>query len=255
MPLIDTHCHLNVAEFFPEPDPFVARAQEAGVADLVLIGLDVVTSQAAIDLAERHKGVWATVGRHPNYSTGYDKDELKQIRRLLQHPKVVALGEVGLDEHWDDAPAEQQEACLRDQLELAYELDKPVVLHCRKAYQRLLAILEERPDHPYVFHCFSGSAEDAVRANAMGCYFGIDGPITYKKNGEFRELVATLPQDRLLIETDSPFLPPEPYRGKPNEPSLLPWVNRGLAAALGLTEEDCAAQTTANAKAFFRLPG
>lgn len=172
---------------------------------------------------------------------------------MLEHPKAVALGEVGLDNHWDEATPEQQERCLRDQLELAAGAGKPVVFHCREAYPRLLEILEALPKLRFVFHCFSGDKADAARAVALDAYFGIDGPVTYKKNVPFRELVARLPSDRLVIETDSPFLTPEPYRGKPNEPTLLPWVNRGLAGALGVSEEECAASTTANARALFGL--
>lgn len=253
MALFDTHCHLNVAEFFDEPDAVVGRAKAAGVEGLVLIGLDLDTSQAALDVAERHEGVWAAVGRHPNYSNNYSRSDLAVLRRMLGHPKAVALGEVGLDSHWDEVGPEDQERSLRDQLELTLEVGKPLVLHCREAYPRLLDILEAMPSFRGVFHCFSGSAEDASRAVALGAYFGIDGPITYKKNGAFRELVATLPRDRIVLETDSPFLPPEPFRGKPNEPALMPWVNRGLAGALGVSEEECAELTTGNARALFGL--
>jgi TatD DNase family protein len=251
--LTDTHCHLNVAEFFPDPDAAVSRAPAAGVDDLIVIGLDTDSSRAAVDLAERHEGVWAAVGRHPNYAAAYSPDEIQTFRDLLQHPRVVAVGEIGLDNHWDDATPEQQERCLRDQLELAGETGKPVVFHCREAYPRLLAILEGLPPLRFVFHCFSGDASDLARAIAFGAYFGIDGPVTYKKNSELRELAAAMPSDKVLIETDSPFLPPVPFRGKPNEPALLPWVNRGLAAALGISEEECAERTTANARALFGL--
>jgi TatD DNase family protein len=253
MNYVDTHCHLNLAEYFPDPDAAIARAKDAGVGELVLVGLDPDTSRTALAVAERHEGVWAAVGRHPNYAAAYEPEDIASIRDMLEHSKAVALGEVGLDNHWDEATPEQQERCLRDQLELAGASGKPVVFHCREAYPRLLEILEELPRLRCVFHCFSGDDADAARAIALDAYFGIDGPVTYKKNGPFRELVARLPSDRLVIETDSPFLTPEPFRGKPNEPALLPWVNRGLAGALGVSEEECAASTTANARALFGL--
>lgn len=251
MGLIDTHCHLNVAEFFPDPEPVIARAFEAGVEALLVVGLDIETSQAALDLSERHDCVYAAVGRHPNYAATYRSGDLAMLRTMLAHEKVVALGEIGLDSHWDDATPEQQERCLRDQLDLAFECGKPIVFHCREAYPRLLEVLEALPPHPCVFHCFSGDSGDAIRAVALDAYFGIDGPITYKKNGPLRELVATLPRDRLLLETDSPFLPPEPFRGKPNEPALLPCVARGVASTVGIGEEACERLTTENARRLF----
>jgi len=253
MNLVDTHCHLNVEEFFPDPDAAVGRAKEAGVGDLIAIGLDVESSRAAVGLAERHDGVWAAVGRHPNYAAAYAPGDLEVIRELLGHPKAVALGEIGLDAHWDDATPEQQERCLRDQLELAAESGKPVVFHCREAYPRLLETLEALPPLRFVFHCFSGDASDLARAIALDAYYGIDGPVTYKKNSGLRAMAAAMPADRVLIETDSPFLTPEPHRGKPNEPALIPFVNRGLAGALGISEEECAARTTANARALFGI--
>jgi TatD DNase family protein len=231
----------------------IARAQEAGVDALVVVGLDPETSRAALDLAERYECVYAAVGRHPNYAAAYQPGDLAAIRTMLAHEKAVALGEIGLDNHWNDATPEQQERCLRDQLDLAFESGKPIVLHCREAYPRLLELLESLPPHPCVFHCFSGDGPAAERAVALDAYFGIDGPVTYKKNGPFRELAATLPPDRLLLETDSPFLPPEPFRGKPNEPALLPWVNRGLAAAIGVLEHECASATSGNARRLFGL--
>jgi TatD DNase family protein len=165
----------------------------------------------------------------------------------------VALGEIGLDYHWDYATPDQQRIALLDQLELARKLAKPVVFHCRDAYPDLLTILEEQPTHRYLFHCFAGNQEDARRALALGAMFGVDGPITYKKADALREVIAMIPRDRLVLETDSPYMAPTPHRGKPNRPAFVPFVNEGLAATLGISQEECASLTTANAKRFFGL--
>jgi TatD DNase family protein len=218
-----------------------------------VVGCDPESSQAALDLAERYSGVFAVVGWHPNYTAKYSKSSLVDLRRMLGHPKAVALGEIGLDWHWQYATPREQEAALLDQLELARELDKPVVFHCREAYADLLRFLEAMPRHRYLFHCFSGNADDAQRGVALDAYFGVDGPISYKSAGELRDIVCTLPRERLVIETDSPYLSPMPYRGKPNRPAYVAFVNGALASTLGIPSDECAALTTANAERFFRL--
>lgn len=251
--LFDTHCHLNLEDLFPDPAPFLARAKTAGVRCLCLVGLDPETGLRAIEMAEREEDCFAIVGRHPNGAADYGPAELERLRELLTRPKTVALGEVGLDYHWDLASKEQQLRCLIDQLDLAEELDLPVVFHCREAYEDLLALLERRKPRPYLLHCFSGSQEDAKRAVALGCRFGIDGPVTYKKSESLREILVRLPRDRIVLETDSPYLTPVPFRGKPNEPSYLPYVNAAVAQTLEISEDECANLTTRNARDFFRL--
>jgi TatD DNase family protein len=251
--LFDTHCHVNVEEYFPDPQSAIADAELVDVTRMNLVGLEPETCRRAISLAEEHDGLYAIVGRHPNYAAGYGADEGKTIAEMLAHPRVVALGEIGLDFHWDHASRDQQERALFEQLDIAQTLEKPVVFHCREAYAELLDILERRTKLSYLFHCFSGTADDASRAQDLGCYFGFDGPITYKKADGLRALVATLPRDRIVIETDSPYLTPEPFRGKPNNPALLPLVNRALAGVLGISEDESADLTSRNAEAFFRL--
>ncbi|HEY3780846.1 MAG TPA: TatD family hydrolase [Fimbriimonadaceae bacterium] len=251
--LFDTHCHLNLVENFADPEPFFANAYAAGVNRMALVSLDVVSSRRAIELAETHDGVYAVIGRHPSYSAEYDPAELAVFREMFEHPKVVAMGEIGLDFHGDYATREQQERCLFHQLDLAAELQVPIVFHCRDAYPELLGILEARPRLSYDFHCFSGNAEHARQATALDSYFGFDGPLTFKKSVELRELLKTLPRDRVLLETDSPYLSPEPFRGKPNEPANLPYINRALAETWEVTWEESAHQTTANAIRFFRI--
>lgn len=252
--LIDTHCHLNLADLFPDPDPVIEEARREGVDRMIVVGCDLETSRAAVALAERHEGLYAVVGWHPNYAATFDAAGLAAIASLLGHPKVVALGEIGLDNHWDFATKDEQRRALDAQLDLATPLRKPLVFHCREAYPELLDILEAREGlPPFLLHCFAGDAQDAVRAVALGAWFGVDGPITYRKADELREVVRGLPPDRIVIETDSPYLTPHPHRGKPNRPAMVRLVNAGLAATLGLSPEACAELTTANAVRFFGL--
>lgn len=252
--MIDTHCHLNDLEAFPDPASVVAEARAEGVDRILVVGVDEDSSWRALDLAEQFAEVSAIVGWHPNYASAYRSERLGRIREMLAHPKAVALGEIGLDFHWTYATLDEQERALLDQLDLAAEVGAPVVFHCREAYSALLDRLEGRSPLPYLFHCFAGGADDARRATALDAYFGVDGPITYKKATELREVVATLPADRLVIETDSPYLTPAPYRGKPNRPAYVRFVNAALAAVRGVSAEECAASTTANAIRFFGLP-
>lgn len=251
--LFDTHCHLNIERHFPNPDFEIERARSAGVTQLALVGIDTETNARAIEIAARHDGVYAIVGWHPNEAAQFNAEILTQIELHLAHPKVVALGEIGLDYHWDDATPDQQKACLNAQLDLAERLNKPVVFHCRKAYDDLLNILESRPQRPYLFHCFSGEEGHAKRVRALDGTIGVDGPLTYKKSDDLRAIVAEWPRDRLVMETDSPYLTLEPYRGKPNHPAYVPLINATLAQCWKVSEGQCAAQTTANAKRFFRI--
>jgi len=251
--LIDTHCHLNDREAFPDPRGAIEEAASAGVFGICVVGVDLDSSYLAVELADHWPGVHAIVGHHPNYASSFDERALHVYAQLLDHPKVVALGEIGLDFHWDFATREQQEDCLRPQLELAAERNVPTVFHCRNAYPELLDVLKEfRPLQP-VLHCFSGTDLQAKIAVELGCCFGFDGPLTYKKSIETRAIAAWLPEDRILIETDSPWLAPEPYRGKPNRPALLSMVNAALALARGISESESAAMTTRNACRIFGI--
>lgn len=253
MRLIDTHCHLNFPDLFPDPEPLIEEARESGVDRLIVVGCDRETSAHAVALAERFEGLFAVVGWHPTSTANFTLDELGPLREWLAHPKVVALGEIGLDYHWDYSTPEQQAVALHAQLDLAAELGAPVVFHCRKAYPDLLDVLEARPPHPYLFHCWSGNPEEAARAMALDAWFGVDGPVTYKSAHELRAILKTVPREKIVIETDSPYMSPEPFRGKPNVPARVTLVNGALASVLGMAAEECAALTTRNAEAFFRL--
>lgn len=251
--LIDTHCHLNDARAFPNPQAEIDAALALGVERMIVVGTAPEDWERAVALAEAHLEIWAIVGWHPNYTSDYSPDSLDRLRELLAHPRVLALGEIGLDYHWDHADREIQRQALRDGLDLAVETGKPVVFHAREAYSDLLDILETRPPHPYLFHCFAGNAEEGGRAAALGARFGVDGPVTYPKAEALRETLRALPFEGLVVETDAPYMSPTPHRGKPNRPANVRYVAEGLAKALDRSFEEVAERTTATAREFFRF--
>lgn len=253
--LTDTHCHLNLTEHFPDPASEVEFARSQGVDRLIVVGIDLESSRMAIGLAEQFPGVFATVGIHPNSSANLEEGWRDSIRAMASHPKVVAIGEIGLDYHWQYATREEQFKALTEQLDLADELDIPVVFHCREAYDDLLTLLEGRKQGRWLLHCFSGDANDAARANKLECYFGVDGPLTYKSANGLRDLVASLPLERVVVETDAPYLTPAPFRGKPNRPGYVSYVNAMLAAIWRTDAETMAVRTSENAERFFTRLG
>lgn len=254
MGLVDTHCHLNDPQAFPDPAATIAEARAAGVDQFVVIGIDGESNARALQLAERFDCVFATVGWHPNSCGQLPQGAVEGLRKQLSHPKVVALGEIGLDYYREHTPPAEQRAALVAQLDLAVELRKPVVLHCRNAYGDLLDLLEARPPQAADFHCFSGDAADLDRILRLPGVIGVDGPLTYPRAQALRSLVAGCPRDRVLLETDSPYLPPQPRRGKPNEPRWLPLVAAALAEVWGTEAEAVARVTSENARRFFGLP-
>ena len=204
-----------------------------------------------MELADRHEEVFAVVGWHPNAARSFALTDLDRLRDWYAHPKVVGIGEIGLDYFRDHAtPIEQREATIA-QLRLASALDSPVVVHCRDAYDDLLDLFEHEKPRLWVLHCFAGTTAHAERALGLGAYFGVDGPITYKSANALRETIALLPRDRVVVETDAPFLPPEPHRGRENQPAYSALVNLNLAQLWGVSPEEAAAITTQNAEALF----
>lgn len=249
--MIETHCHLNDIERIADPLLEIEESQRAGVSKLIVVGINENWSERAVMLAEEHPSVYATVGIHPTEIGSYDARLAKRLVEWLDHRNVVALGEIGLDYHWDTTSPHDQIIAFRAQLEIARTARCPVVIHCRDAYDDLLALLADYPDVPFLLHCFAGNAIHAELAIKLGCYFGVDGPLTYPKATELREIVATLPRNRVVIETDAPWLTPAPFRGKPNRTAYLPYILRKLAEVWSVSESEADSLTTENALAFF----
>ena len=260
--LTDSHAHLDDRRFAQDREAVIERAAQAGVTTIITIGFDLTTSRTAVELAHGYPGVYATVGIHPHEAKTVDQTVLAQLRTLgRQQPGVVAVGEIGLDFYRDLSPRHMQRQAFRQQLDLADELGLPVVIHDRDSRGEVLNILagwvrERKNDRPPgVIHCFSGDAAQARRAVGLGFYIGIDGPVTYPNARKLVEVVRTVPLDRLLIETDAPYLTPEPHRGRRNEPAYVRLVAERIAELHGLPLAEVARITTANARRLFGLPG
>lgn len=257
MTLVDTHCHLDFESFDDDRDEVVGRSREAGVAAVVVPALDLGNMKSVISLAERYD-VYAALGVHPNSTADWDELWLIEIRNAAEHPKVVAIGEIGLDYYWDKAPASVQKHAFAQQLNLAAELDLPVIVHNRDASADVLAALADSAlagrERPGVLHSFSGDWPMAQAAIDMGFYIGFTGPVTFKKAEELRQLATLVPLERILIETDAPFLTPHPYRGKRNEPAYVRYVAEAIASVRGLKLDEVALVTTQNAIRLFGLP-
>ena len=254
--LFDTHTHLDQAEFDQTRDAVVERARTASVEAMIAVGTTAQASRKCVDLAARYPGVFAAVGLQPNYIAEGDPSDWAEIERLASSPGVVAIGETGLDRHWHYTPFDQQQVFFQRHMELARRLDLPFIVHMRDSGDDILAALREAHAHgPLhgVMHSFTGDAAMAAECMAMGMHISFAGMITYKKSQALRDCAATIPTDRLLIETDCPYLSPEPVRSKrPNEPAFVRHTAACLAATRGVTLEELAAQTTANARALFR---
>jgi len=250
--LIDSHCHLYSEPLSENIESEIALAKENGVTQMVVIGIDMETNLKAVSLAEQHKEIFATVGCHPNHAAAYDPNSLKQIETWLAHPKVVGIGELGLDFHWDYATLEQQLKALHDQLELARKVKAPVIIHCREAYDRLVQELKGYEDLTFIYHCFAGTLDHAAELPAG--FYGVDGPLTYKKADDLRQIIKSLPKEKILIETDAPYLPPVPYRGKPNRPAYLPHILECLAELWNMSPNEAKTLTIENThKAFPKI--
>ena len=256
MPIFDTHAHYDSSAFNPDREAVLAALPEAGVALVVDPGCDLPTSRAALALAEQFPHVYAAVGIHPEDCAGYTDADLDALRQLCRHDKAVAIGEIGLDYYWaENPPREFQQQVFRRQLELALELDMPVIIHDREAHGDSLAIVKEYPGLRGVFHCFSGSPEMAAELLKRGWYLGFDGPITYKNAKRAPEVAAMTPLDRILVETDSPYMTPVPFRGKRNDSRYLPYVLEKLAEWKGVTTQEMTDITFANGKRLFGIGG
>lgn len=252
--LIDTHAHLHTEQFDADRELAFARAAEAGVQRLIEIGYDLESSRAAVALAEQHPHMYAVVGIQPHYALEVDAAWLAEVRRLAAHPKVVAIGEIGLDYHWDRAPHADQERLFREQLALARELGLPVVIHSRDAKEDTIRILGDAArGQPGVMHSFSGDWDYAAACLDVGFYLSLSGPVTFPKAVELHEVARRAPLDRILTETDSPYLSPHPRRGKRNEPANVRLVAERIAALREMPLEALAEAVWQNAEALFHF--
>ena len=244
---VDSHCHLQLAG----GDEHVARAQAAGVEWMVCVGTDLETSQAALTLADRHPDVYAAVGLHPHDASKFPI-EWEMLEPLAVSDECLAIGECGFDLFYEHSPRDEQESAFRFQIRLAKHAGKPLVIHSRDAWDDTFRVLDDEgvPERT-IFHCFTGGPDEAALALARGCYLSFSGIVSFKNAEELREAARRAPADRILVETDSPFLTPEPFRGTPNEPALVVAVGAALARARGVEPAEIAATTRANAMRAF----
>lgn len=259
MELIDSHAHIDFPQFAEDRPAMLERARAAGITTLLAIGTGPGPEKldSAIPFAEQHHWIYATIGIHPHEAKEVTPRHLEELSRLAKHPKVVAWGEIGLDYFYDHSPREMQQRVFRDQMELAAQVKLPIVIHCRDAWSDCMDLLEKhwKPTGlGGILHCFSSTLEDARRGIDMGFLISFAGNSTYPKAQNLRDVAKALPLEKILIETDSPYLAPQAYRGKRNEPAYVAEVARTLASVRNLSPDDVAAATAENFRRFFRLP-
>ncbi len=256
MKLVDSHCHLDDEKFAADRDATIARAREAGVERMMAIGTGdgPPDLEAAVRLARAHEFIYATVGVHPHDAAKATPETFDRLAELAREPKVLAIGEIGLDYHYDFSPRDVQREVFARQLQLAAHARKPIVIHTREAWDETLALIREH-GLPFggIMHCFTGGAKEADQALELGFHLSFGGILTFPKADDIRQAAARTPEDRLLIETDSPYLAPVPHRGKRNEPAFLAETARRLAELRGVTPEDIARATASNFDRLFRL--
>lgn len=257
MQLFNTHSHVDSADHFTDDrEQVLVRAQEMGVTRLMVIGCSLDSIPTALALSERYDWVYATIGIHPTDSLQWSPETEALIRQGLENPKVRAIGEIGLDYYWkDSAPVDHMQEIFRTQIRLARELKKPIVIHDRDAHEDVVRILEEEhaEDVGGILHCFSADWAIAERALALGFHLGIGGTVTYKSNTTVQDVVRRMPLERLVLETDDPYLAPVPFRGKRNEPGYVKYVAEFVAGLREMTVDELAAITTANGLRVFGL--
>ncbi|HEY1735884.1 MAG TPA: TatD family hydrolase [Methylovirgula sp.] len=252
--LIDTHCHLDFPEFAPERDDVVVRARAAGLGRMITISTQVQKFPAISAIAEAYDDVYCTVGTHPHEAHVEPEASTETLVALASHPKCVGIGEAGLDYHYDRAPRDVAARIFRNHIAAARESGLPLVIHNRDSDEDMAAILEDemrKGEFKALLHCFTGSKRLAERALAIGLSISFSGVLTFKKSDELRDIARSVPRERLLVETDAPFLAPVPYRGKRNEPAFVKETAKVLAEVKGLSESELAALTTANALRMF----
>lgn len=253
--LIDSHAHLDDRRFNRDRDMIIKKLEENGIELVINIGADLKTSIASVSLAEKHKNIYATVGVHPHSAKQVDESTIEILRSFASREKVVAIGEIGLDFYRDLSPRDVQRKWFKEQLKLAKQVNLPVVIHSRDADQEVFDTLKEAQDGTLrgVLHCYSGSAELAREFIKLGFYISLAGPVTFNNARVPREVAKAVPLDKLLIETDAPYLTPEPYRGKRNEPIYVKYVAGTIADIKGISYEELAKATNRNTKELFGI--
>lgn len=263
MNLTDTHCHLDYDWYDEDREEVISRAVSSGVEKMIIPGIDIQSCRDGLNIAEKHPEVYTAVGIHPNSGKSWDAGTLKELQMLVKHPKVVAIGEIGLDYYWDQTPPKLQEKVFREQLALAAEAGLPVIIHNREATEDVLRMLVDwqtdmfndgnhLADNPGVLHSYSGTIKESETALTANFFLGITGPVTFKNADKLRQIVAGLPEERILVETDSPFLTPEPHRGKRNEPAYVKYVLEKVAAVRSIPPSEIRKATNNNAAKLFR---
>lgn len=253
--LFDTHVHLNAEQFSEDLNEVIDRARMEGVRYMVVVGFDRPTIIKAMELIEEYDFIYASIGWHPVDAIDMRDEDLEWIEELAKHPKVVAIGEMGLDYYWDKSPKEVQQEVFRKQIQLAKKVKLPIVIHNREATADIVTILKEEnaAEVGGIMHCFSGSVEVAKECVEMNFYISLGGPVTFKNAKKPKEVAQEIPLKKLLIETDCPYLAPHPYRGKRNEPSYVKLVAEQIAELKGLSYEEVSQVTTENAKILFGI--
>ena len=251
--LFDTHAHMNDPAFDPDREELLLSLQTAGVENVMNVGCCLDSSKDCIAMAEKYPFVYASVGSHPDSAAEVDEAVLEQYRQMAKHPKVRAIGEIGLDYYYEDIPREIQQKAFRLQMELARQVDLPVIIHERDAHDDGMRIVKEFKGITGVFHCYSGSAEMARQLVNMGWYIGFTGVLTFKNARKAVETAQQIPLERIVLETDCPFMAPEPFRGKRNHPGYLYRMAERLAELRGISVEEVHAITTENAKRLYRI--
>ncbi len=249
--VIDTHCHLNIEDFDQDLEKVIEHAFHEGVQSMIVIGIDDETNKKALKIVDTYEELYATVGIHPSDA---DEGDVQSIIPYIEHPKVVAVGECGIDLHWRKDNLEKQLEVFDEQIKIAIAHDLPLVIHTRDSFEEAYqAVLPYKGKVRGVFHCFSSNVDDALKAIELGFYVGLDGPVTFKNGRDALVIAKEIPLEWLLIETDSPYLAPTPYRGKRNEPAYLPLIAKAIARLRNISEEEVVRQTTKNAKHLFKL--
>ena len=249
----DTHTHLDDERFDDDRHELIDSIYKSGVTLMVNIGADLKSSKASVELAGRYDFIYAAVGVHPHDAASLKEADMDTLRKLADHPKVVAVGEIGLDYYYDNAPRDTQKKWFRRQIELARELNLPYIVHDRDAHGDAMEVIKSTGYYNGVFHCYSGSAQMAKELVDLGFYISFAGPLTFKNGKKPQEVAKEVPMERLLIETDSPYLTPEPHRGKRNDSSYVRFVCEKLAEIKGISVEDAASITKENGKNFFGI--